>query len=557
MLVSYLPHLNIYIGDYVRQEFDFIIIGAGSAGCVLANKLSFDGLYNVCLLENGGNNDSILVNTPIGTAALMQLSKFNYGLNTTPQKQQNNRVIYNPRGKGLGGSSAINAMLYTRGQKQDYDYWAKLGNKGWSYNEVLPYFIATEQQERIKDKYHNSSNESNSQSYGLNVADSRSMNPIGAQLIQSGLNAGYGFNPDFNGASQAGVGYYQVTQKNGKRCSAAKAFLDPIKHRQNLTIITNAKVEKILLEDKTAVGVQFWQQQTKYTITASKEVILSAGAIHSPQILMLSGIGAKSELEKHKIKVQHELVGVGKNLQDHVDAIIVNRHKANNLITLQPSNFINLFKELTRYLKHKTGMLSTSVVESGGFVPLTPDAQRPDIQWQFVAAAMDDHGRNLKMFFERGTSMHVCLLRPKSRGEITLQSADINSTPLINSNMLSDPNDLADMVKAVKLTRELLATPPLGKGLIDEILPGKAVQTDEQIIEFLKEKSNNIYHPVGTCKMGNDELSVVDDTLKVRGIKGLRVIDASIMPTLVSANTNAPTVMIAAKGADLILAQYS
>lgn len=542
----------------MQQEFDFIIIGAGSAGCVLANKLSADGLYNVCLLENGGGNNSFLVHTPLGTAALMQLKKFNYCLNSTKQKQQNNRVIYNPRGKGLGGSSAINAMLYTRGQKEDYDHWADLGNNGWSYDEVLPYFIATEQQERIKDKYHGTANiHNNTPKYGLNVADSRSMNQIGAQLVQSGLNAGYVFNPDFNGESQAGVGYYQLTQKEGKRFSAADAFLKPIKHRQNLTIITNAKVEKIILEDKTAVGVQFWQKQTKYTLKAKKEVILSAGTIHSPQILMLSGIGEQSELDKHKIKVQHELVGVGKNLQDHINAIIVNRHKANNLITLQPNNFIHLFKELARYVKHKTGMLSTSIVESGGFVSLSPDDKRPDIQWQFVAAAMDDHGRNLKMFFERGTSMHVCLLRPKSRGDITLQSANFNCDPLINGNMLSDPDDLTCMVRAVRLTRELLATPPLSNGKIGEIFPGDNIQTDEEIAEFIKAKSNNIYHPVGTCKMGNDEFSVVDDTLKVHGITGLRVIDASIMPTLVSANTNAPTVMIAAKGADLILAQYS
>ncbi|MEW6999406.1 GMC family oxidoreductase [Colwelliaceae bacterium BS250] len=534
----------------MQKEFDFIIIGGGSSGCVLANKLSACGKYSVCLVERGGDNDSALVTTPIGTAVLMRLKKFNYSLNSTPQPQQNNRQIYNPRGKGLGGSSAINAMLYTRGQKHDYDDWAALGNNGWSYDEVLPYFIDTEHQERIKSDYHGCKG-------GLNVADSRSANPLGANFVQAGLNAGYAFNADFNGEQQSGVGYYQVTQKNGKRCSAAAAFLEPIKSRQNLTIITHAKIDKIVITDKVIHGVQYWHKQTKYTLTANKEVILSAGAIHSPQILMLSGIGSKDELDKHNIKLEHELSGVGKNLQDHVDAIIVNKHKAKNLITIKPDTIIPMVKELHRFIRHKTGLLTTSVVESGGFVSLDNKHSRPDIQWQLVAAAMDDHGRNLKMFFERGISMHVCLLRPKSHGEITLLDASIDSSPLINSNMLSHPDDINDMVKAVRLTRDVLKQSPLKQQHISEIFPGEDVQTDVQIIEFLKAKSNNIYHPVGTCKMGNDKLAVVDSTLKVHGLSGLRVVDASIMPNIVSANTNAPCIMIGAKAADMILQQYS
>ncbi|WNC71394.1 GMC family oxidoreductase N-terminal domain-containing protein [Thalassotalea psychrophila] len=531
----------------MTDTYDFIIIGGGSAGCILANRLSECGKYTVCLIEPGGNNDNALVNIPIGTAALMRLNKFNFCFESTPQPQQNDRTIYNPRGKGLGGSSAINAMLYTRGQREDYDDWAKLGNTGWTYDDVLPYFINTESQERIVDKYHG-------QEGGLNVADSRSSHPIGADFIQAGINAGYPFNPDFNGAKQNGVGYYQTTQKDGLRFSAAKAFLSPITTRKNLTVLTHSKVSKILIKEKIAYGIQYQKQNSLLTLKANKEVILSAGAIHSPQLLMLSGIGDKEELEHLNINVEHDLKGVGKNLQDHVDAIIVNRHKRENLISLQPRPFINLAKQTIRFYKHRTGTMTSSLVESGGFTALNGDANsRADIQWQLIAGAMDDHGRNIKMFFEQGLSMHVCLLRPKSRGSVTLKDNDIDSTPLINSNLLSDQDDIKDMVKAVRLTRELMSTPPLNKNNRGEIFPGETVQTDEQIIEFLKSKSNNIYHPVGTCKMGKDSMAVVNERLQVHGVERLRVADGSIMPTIVSANTNAPCIMIGAKAADMIL----
>lgn len=531
----------------MQDNFDFIIIGGGSAGCVLANRLSANSKNQVCLLEAGGKNSNILIKTPIATAVLMRLKRFNYCFDSIPQPQQNNRTIYNPRGRGLGGSSAINAMLYTRGQAEDYDDWAAAGNDGWSYNDVLPYFISTECQQRIDNEFHGRKGE-------LNVADSRSAHPIGVDFIQSGINAGYPFNPDFNGKQQSGVGYYQVTQKNGQRHSAAAAFIDPILPRNNLTILTDCKVDKLQINNKAVTGVRYWSGNSLMNLSANKEVIMCAGAIHSPQLLMLSGIGPKAQLQAHKIDIEHELPGVGKNLQDHVDAIIVNRHNRENLISLRPKPFYNLLKQGVRYLRHKTGTFSTSIVESGGFFNSDKDQQRPTLQWQFVTGAMDDHGRNLKMFLEQGISTHVCLLRPNSRGEITLQSNNSKAPPLINTNMLSDPSDVEQMVKAVHLTRQLLSTAPLGRNNLAELIPGEDVKTDADIEKFLRSKSNNIYHPVGTCKMGNDELAVVDNTLKVHGIKNLRVVDASIMPTLVSANTNAPTIMIAAKAADMILA---
>ncbi|WP_068546041.1 GMC family oxidoreductase [Thalassotalea crassostreae] len=528
------------------SNYDFIIVGAGSSGCVLANKLSKCGKYSVCLIEPGSKNNNPLVNTPIGIALLMQLKTFNYSFNSINQPHQDNRQIFQPRGKGLGGSSAINAMLYTRGQKQDYDDWAALGNEGWDYDSMLPYFKAMENQQSILNDFHGKDGE-------LWVSDSRSAHPVASEFVQSSMNAGYPFNADFNGATQAGVGYYQVTQKLGKRHSAAAAFLADITKRKNLTILTGCQVEKILITDNKATGVRYRAQNTLITIQAAKEVILSAGAFHSPQLLMLSGIGAENELQQHNIKLVKHLPGVGKNLQDHVDAIIVNEIERDDVISLAPKSLLYLGKQLWRYWRHNTGLMTTSIVESGGFINTKDINERPDIQWQFIPGAMDDHGRNVKMFIKRGISTHVCLLRPNSRGSITLKDSNIASPPVIDGNLLSDQEDLNTMIKAVKMTRKLLSHPPLGKAIKSEIIPGKEVQTDKQIEDFLRAKSNNIYHPVGTCKMGSDDMSVVNEKLQVHGIGNLRVVDASIMPIIISANTNAPCMAIAAKAADLIL----
>ncbi|WP_440876619.1 GMC family oxidoreductase [Thalassotalea sp. PLHSN55] len=531
------------------NKYDFIIIGAGSAGCVLADKLSQCGRFQVCLLEAGSKDKHWSIHLPIGIVDLIKNKQLNWQFNSAPEPSQNNRRIFNPRGKTLGGSSSINAMLYTRGQKQDYDHWAALGNSGWSFEEVLPYFRATQHQERGECKYHGVHGP-------LNVSESRSKPEIHDQFIQAAHEAGFRLNNDFNGENQEGVGYYQVTQKNGKRCSAAKAFLTPNLQRKNLTVITNALVKRLIIEDKKVIGVCYKSKGKTYQINANKEVLLSAGAFNSPQILLLSGIGPEAELAQHNIELVHCLDGVGENLQDHVDVISVIRHHKSELLAYRPKAAWWFTKEAYKYIANKRGLLTSSVAESGGFIKSHPSLSRPDLQLHFIPAAFDDHGRNHKMLCNYGIALHACLLRPKSRGKVSLYGSSPSLHPKISLNMLSDPYDLNVMVQAVKICRNILAQQPLAENNGQEIFPGNQCQNDEQLAEFVKNKANTIYHPVGTCKMGNDEMAVVNHELKVHGLTGLRVIDASIMPTLISGNTNAPTIMIAAKAADLILADH-
>ena len=529
--------------------YDFIIIGGGSAGCVLAERLSASGKFQVCLLEAGPSDKHWSIHLPLGIIELMKNKTLNWQFNSEQELSQNQRSIFNPRGKVLGGSSSINAMLYVRGQKQDYDHWAELGNDQWSFDKVLPYFKSTEHQERGEDQFHGINGE-------LNVADSRSKITIGDNFITAAHHAGYPLNDDFNGNNQEGVGYYQVTQKNGKRCSAAAAFLTPNLHRPNLTVITDALVQNLIIENKQATGVCFKHQGKSQQIFANNEVLLSAGAFNSPQILMLSGIGDKDELTQHNINVVHDLIGVGKNLQDHVDVMVVTHHKRSDVLAYRPKSSWWFIKQIQKYFTQKRGVLTSTVAEAGGFIKSSPELERPDLQLHFIPAAMDDHGRNNKMLLNYGVSLHTCILRPKSRGEVTLHSNNPSCHPKIHLNMLAHADDQKEIVNAVKIARDILAQSPLAEDNGQEILPGKNIQSDEDILTFAKNKANTIYHPVGTCKMGNDEMAVVDQHLKVHGIKNLRVVDASIMPTLISGNTNAPTIMIAAKIADEILAMY-
>lgn len=531
------------------NKFDFIIIGGGSAGCVLADKLSANGKHTVCLLEAGKKDQSWMIHLPIGIIGLMRDKTLNWRYNSAPEKTLHDREIYTPRGRVLGGSSSINAMLYVRGQKQDYDTWHALGNEGWSYDDVLPYFKALEHQERGECDYHGVNG-------ALNVADSLSKPAINENFIQAAVNAGFTENDDFNGATQEGVGYFQVTQKDGLRHSAAKAFLTPNLNRKNLTVLTEAQVKKIQIQDGIARGVNIQQGKNSQTLIANKEVILSAGAINSPQILMLSGVGPQDELTKHGIKVEHRLNGVGKNLQDHVDILTVVQQRNTQVLAYRPKALLWGAKEAWKFAMKRAGLLTTVIAESGGFIKSDPTLDEPDLQLHFVPAAMDDHGRNNKLLCTYGIALHVCLLRPKSTGTISLNGQSIYQHPHINLNMLDHEDDIRTMIKGVKIAKKILTSPPLSQSHIKFLFPSDNCESDEQIHEFLKAKCNTIYHPVGTCKMGSDEMAVVDEELKVHGIERLRVVDASIMPTLISGNTNAPTMMIAAKAADLILSAH-
>jgi len=533
----------------INTEFDYIIIGGGSAGCVLANRLSADSKNRVCLLETGPNDKTPLVSIPIGIIGLMDSKKYNWMFNSQPESSQHDRTIYCPRGKVLGGSSAVNAMLYTRGTPSDYDQWASLGNEGWGYNDILPYFKSTQHQERGASDFHGTEGE-------LNVAEGRSNHPLGETLLAACRQAGYQDNNDFNGAQQEGIGYYQVTQINGERCSAARAFLHPISQRQNLTIITEARVARIQLENKQAQGVEYQQKDKLHTLTASKEVILCAGTFCSPQLLMLSGIGPEEELKQHRIPVKHHLAGVGSNLQEHIDIITVNESKKANSVALRPVGMVKMLKEIALYMNQRKGFLTTSIVETGGFIKSKPELKDPDMQLQFIPLVMDDHGRKKSTLLTYGYSLHNCLLRPKSRGRVSLHNSDFLKDPKIELNMLSHPDDLAAMVDAVKINLNIFSQPAFDDGRGKSIFPHQKNPSDQEIEQFVREKANHVYHPVGTCKMGNDKDAVVNDRLQVHGISGLRVVDASIMPTLVGGNTNSPTIMIAAKAADMILADH-
>jgi choline dehydrogenase len=532
-------------------QYDYIIVGAGSAGCVLANRLSADSKNQVCLLEAGPPDSNPLVRIPFGILFMMMSRSMNWRYFTEPQQHLNGRRMYWPRGKTLGGCSSSNAMVYTRGHAKDYDDWAQLGNDGWRYADLLPLFKSSQNQERGASAYHGVAGP-------LNVADQRSPNRLSAVYVQAAQAAGYSLNNDFNAASQEGVGLYQLTQKNGERWSVARGYLAPVQNRPNLTVITNARSSKILLDGKRARGVAYTKGGKSFDIEAKREVILSGGAINSPQLLMLSGIGPEAELQKHGIAVQHALPGVGQNLQDHLDVLVVQECSKPVSLGISWRTALWQGKHLLDYIFRRKGPLTSNGAEGGGFVKSDPSQAIPDLQFHFTPVHLDDHARNLSRaaftMLGHGYSLHVCDLRPKSRGHIGLVSADPAANALVEPNYLSDPADMETLVKGVKAARKVLAAKEFDPYRGAEIFPGSAVQSDAQIQQFIREKAGTIYHPVGTCKMGHDPLAVVDARLKVHGMQNLRVVDASIMPTLIGGNTNSPTVVIAEKAAMMILA---
>jgi len=526
------------------MDFDYVIVGGGSAGCVLAGRLSENASVKVCLLEAGGSDDSAIIRAPIGAVVMLPRAVNNWVYETVPQPGLNGRRGYQPRGKVLGGSSSINAMVYIRGHRWDYDHWASLGNAGWAYQDVLPYFKKSENNEVVADDFHG-------QGGPLNVAALRTDNPFQQIYVEAARELQVPINADFNGQEQDGLGIYQVTQKDGERWSAARAYLHPASSRPNLTVITGAHTTRVLLEGKRAVGVEYRQGGATKIARAGREVILSSGAFGSPQILMLSGIGDGAELKALGIPVNHDLPGVGKNLQDHIDVILAQRSNSTDLFGLSFAGIGRMIREFKRYKTESRGMFSSNFAETGGFLKSDPNEPIPDLQLHFVVAMVSDHARKPRL--GHGFSTHVCVLRPKSVGSVALASPDPLAPPKIDPKFLDHPDDLERLLRGFKFLRRLHATPAFAPYRLEELFTAEA-QTDDQLRDAIRGRADTVYHPVGTCKMGNDRLAVVDAKLAVHGLSGLRVVDASIMPTLIGGNTNAPTIMIGEKAADLIRA---
>ena len=522
------------------DQFDIIVIGAGSAGSAAAARLAGDGRRSVCLIEAGGANAHIFTRTP-GLLAMMP-EKSLYRYDTEPMAGLGGRVGYQPLGKGLGGSSAINGMVYIRGNPWDYDNWAALGCAGWGWDEVLPVFQRQEDNARGADAWHGSGGP-------LHVSDQISPSPVGQAFVDAASRLQQPHNSDFNGARQEGFGHYQVTQYNGERWSAARAFIDPLAKAKNLTVRTGALVERIEIADGRATGVTIRIGGVSETIGARGGVVLSAGAFGSPQILMLSGIGPGAELQRHGIAMASDKPAVGADLQDHCDYVVGYELDDPTLFGGSMRGVWQLAKSFVEHRLKRTGMLTTNFAESGGFVTIRPNAPAPDIQYHFVRAIIQNHGRDkLKI---HGFSLHACVLRPESRGWVKLNSADPATPPAINPNFLADERDLHLLRDGARLMHRIAATPPLSDLGAKERDPVD-FDNDAALEARIRAVSDTIYHPVGTCRMGADEGSVVDPTLAVRGIAGLWVADASIMPRLVSGNTNAPSIMIGERAGEFV-----
>ena len=523
------------------MSFHIIIVGAGSAGCVLANRLSANPATRVCLVEAGPPDRNPLIHMPLGLALLARNRAINWGFATEPDPALNSRRLYWPRGRVLGGSSSINAMIYMRGHPDDYRAWAAAAGPAWDWPRVRQIFLDHEGNTALADAHHGTSGP-------LAVSNLRQVNPLSRAFVQAGVECQLHDNPDFNGARQDGVGIYQVTQRDGRRFSSARAFLDPVRARPNLTILTGVQVQRVLFSGHQASGVRLGDRDL--ALAPGGEVILCGGAVNSPQMLLLSGIGPGAQLQAMGLPVLHDAPEVGRNLADHLD-ITVQAAASRAAIGLAPSFVPRALRAAIAYARHGAGELTSNVAEAGGFALSDPTRDRPNLQFHFIPAYIHDHGRRTAWGY--GLTLHVCDLLPKSRGTISLASPDPLAPPRIAANYLSHPDDLPTLLAGFKLARRIVRSPALAPHVRRETLPGPGVQSDADLIADIRARAETIYHPVGTCRMGLDDRSVVDPAGKVRGVNGLRVIDASIMPQIIAGNTNAPVMMLAENIARMML----
>jgi choline dehydrogenase-like flavoprotein len=524
-------------------EQDFIIIGGGTAGSALAGRLTEDRECRVTLLEAGAGGDNWVVNIPLAGGLQVPTRLNNWAFETVPQSALNGRCGLQPRGRVLGGSSAINAMVYIRGDRSDYDHWAALGNSGWSFAELLPYFLRAEGNAQFGAPWHGTDGP-------LKVSSPRTSNPLHQAWIDAARELGHPINDDFNGERQEGFGAYQVTQHNGERCSAARAYLLPhLSQRSNLQVLTGAYVTRIIFEGKRAIGVELVRDGRRSRLLARCEVIVSTGALQSPQVLMLSGVGDGTALRTLGIPVVHHLPGVGENLQDHVDYVFGYHSRSPDSIGLSLHTGLRLLQGMAQFRRHRRGLMTSNYAECGGFLKTRPELRIPNVQLHLVIARVCSHARDIGV--GRGLSCHVSLLRPQSRGTVRLANADPRAAPLIDPRFLQHPDDMRQMIEGFRLTREMMEAPSMRKQWTREAW-GAEAHTDSDVEALLRARADSIYHCVGSCRMGNDPMAVVDAQLRVHGVTGLRVVDASIMPTIVGGNTNAPSIMIGEKAADLI-----